>query len=123
MKVSYYSTIKQVILILLLILININTTYSDIIKKIEVQGNDRLATQTIILFSGLNINDKIDSYDLNNAFKKLYETDYFKDIKINIDNGFISITVKENPIIQNVIINGVKNKTVLTELNKITKRS
>ena len=122
MKVNYHSSIKKFILIILL-LTHINTAYSDIIKKIKVEGNDRLATQTIILFSGLNVNDKIDSYDLNDAFKKLYDTDYFKDIKINLDNGLISITVKENPIIQNVIINGVKNKTVLSELNKITKKS
>ena len=45
---------------------------SEIIKKIEVYGNERLAKETIILFSELNVNDNIYSNDLNNAFKKLY---------------------------------------------------
>ena len=34
------------------------------------------------MFSGLKINDDINNKDLNNAIKKLYKTNYFKDIKI-----------------------------------------
>ena len=69
-----------------------------------------------------NINDDINSEKLNTAFKKLYETDYFKNIEISFDNGLLSIQVKENPLIQSVIINGIKNKTILKELSKITKK-
>ncbi len=96
---------------------------SEIIKKIEINGNERLAKETIILFSELNLNDDVDSNQLNNAFKTLYETDYFKDIKINLKNGNLKITVVENPIIQRITINGVKNLTLIDELSSITKKS
>ena len=74
------------------------------------------------MFSELNINDNINTEDLNNAFRKLYITDYFKDIKINFSNGNLNIDVLENPLIQSIKINGVKNKTILEEISKITKK-
>ena len=96
---------------------------SEIINKIEIIGNERLAKETIILFSELNLNDDVNSNKLNNAFKKLYETDYFKDIKINLENNNLKITVVENPIIQRITINGVKNLSLIDELQSITKKS
>ena len=99
-----------------------NIVHSEIIKKIEVNGNDRLAKETIIIFSELNVDDDISSKDLNNAFRKLYSTDYFKDIQISFDEGELKIIVDENPLIQTVIINGIKNKSMLEELKKITRQ-
>ena len=95
--------------------------YSEIIKKIEVNGNERLAKETIIIFSELNINDDISSKDLNNAFRKLYETDYFKDIQISFNQGELKIIVDENPLIQTVIING-KKKNIVRRIKKITRQ-
>ena len=83
MKNNYISLKKIIFIALLIIITNTKLVFSEIIKKIEVAGNDRLAKETIILFSELNVNDNIYSEDLNNAFKKLYDTNYFKDIKIN----------------------------------------
>ena len=118
-----YKIIKKIFFSTILIFIlSTNLVYSEIIKKIEVYGNDRLADQTIILFSELTINDDIYSEDLNNAFKKLYETDYFKNIKINFNKGILKIEVEENSLIQSVIIKGIKNKSILNELSKITKK-
>ena len=122
MKINYNFLKKLAFFVLSIYLLNINLVYSEIIKKIKVSGNDRLANETIIIFSELNINDDINSEKLNTAFKKLYETDYFKNIEISFDNGLLSIQVKENPLIQSVIINGIKNKTILKELSKITKK-
>ncbi len=118
-----YTYFKKIIFFALFILIVLTRfAHTEIIKKIEVFGNDRLAKETIILFSDININDDINSVDLNNAFKKLYETNYFKDIEIDFNNGVLKVTVDENPLIQSVIINGIKNKTILNELSKITKK-
>jgi len=122
MKINYTFIKKLLFFVLSIYILNINLVYSEIIKKIKISGNDRLANETIILFSELNINDDINSEKLNTAFKKLYETDYFKNIEISFDNGVLSIKVEENPLIQSVIINGIKNKTVLKELSKITKK-
>ena len=107
MKINYNFLKKYFFYLLLVFILSTKTVNSEIIKKIEIAGNDRLAKETIILFSGLNVNDNINSNDLNNAFKQLYETDYFKDIKISFENGILDIEVKENLLIQRVIINGI----------------
>ena len=122
MKVNYTPFIKIIFFVLLIIIVSTKFVYSEIVKKIEVSGNDRLAKETIILFSEINVNDNIYSEDLNKAFKKLFETDYFKDIKISFNNGYLKIEVVENPLIQSVIINGIKNKSIIDELSKITKK-
>ena len=86
MKIKYKPFIKLIFLSILVI-INFNKfTYSEIIDQINVKGNERLADETIILFSELNINDDINSNDLNSALKKLFDTDYFKDVKFKIKN-------------------------------------
>ena len=58
-------------------------SYAEIINEIKIKGNDRITNETIILFGGYNINDKIESSDLNNIIKNLYETSFFKDVSIN----------------------------------------
>ena len=39
------------------------------------------------MFSNLNIGENIDQNILNDAFKELYYTNYFKDVKISFENG------------------------------------
>ena len=122
MKDQYKILFKLTLLAIIFLFNSYSYSYSEIIKKIDVKGNERLAKETIILFSELNINDEIDSNDLNTALKNLFETDYFKDVKINIDNGNLLIIVKENPLIQIIKIEGVKNQSILDELYKITRK-
>ena len=55
-------------------------SYSEIAKKIEVKGNDRISTETIILFSQVKVNDNISEIELNNIIKNLFETNYFKNV-------------------------------------------
>jgi len=123
MKINYTLLAKIIFFSLLLIILSTKLVYSETIKKIDVSGNDRLAKETVILFSELNVDDNIYSDDLNNAFKKLFETDYFKDIKISFNNGYLKIDVEENPLIQSIIINGIKNQSIVDELTKITKKT
>ena len=121
MKSRYLILVKKFFLIFFLLSINTNIENSEIIKKIEVSGNDRLAKETVILFTELKIKEKIDSNKLNEAFKKLFDTDYFQNIEINSNNGIVKIRVIENPIIQTIIINGINNQSILSELKEITK--
>ena len=122
MKINYTLIIKLFLFGLFFVITSTKLVYSEIIKKIEINGNNRLVDETIILFSELNVNDNIDSEDLNNVFKKLFETDYFKDIKISYENGYLKINVIENPLIQSVRIEGIKNKSIIDDLSKITKK-
>ena len=72
--------------------------------------NQRVTDETIIMFSNLEIGDNIDQNTLNKSLKELFYTDYFKDVKITFKNNIVNIVVDENPIIQTIAINGVKEK-------------
>ena len=115
---------KSTLLILFLSLVlNSKFVNAEIYQEIKVEGNQRLSVETVLMFSGLNINQEISDDDLNISIKNLYNTNYFKDIKITPQNKILTIAIIENPIIQSIKINGVKNKTILNELSKITKKS
>ena len=55
----------------------------DVVRKIEIYGNDRITDQTIQIFNPVSINDDIDAEELNIILKKLYETNYFEDVKVS----------------------------------------
>ena len=121
--IKFFNKIKYFVFLSIIKLFFINNVHSEQLKKIEIYGNDRLAYETIVLFSNLEIGDDIDSNIINNTFKSLFQTDYFKDLKINFDSGNLKISVIENPIIQEIKIIGINNKSILRELEKITRKT
>ena len=97
-----------------LVLFCISThAFSETLNKIEILGNDRISDETIKLFISTEINEKIDDEKLNNILKELYGTNFFSDIKLSFNNRILKINVKENPIIENITYNGVKNSRIL----------
>ena len=50
--------------------------------------------------------------------KLLYETNFFRDIKVSLDNKNLIITVDENPIIENITFNGIKSNTLRGKITK-----
>ncbi|MFL2902741.1 MAG: outer membrane protein assembly factor BamA [Candidatus Pelagibacter sp.] len=116
--------IKYIFFIFLIYLLFLfNSSYAEKYNEIKVSGNERLTLETITLFSGLNLESNIENKDLNNAIKNLYETNYFKNIKIITINDVIQIDIEENPIVQSIKINGIKSKSIFTKLSDITKKS
>ncbi len=111
------------IYIFLYLLTFISNSYSKNYNEIIIQGNERLSVETIIMFSGLDLNETIDNEKLNKSIKDLFKTNYFKDVFISTENKKIKIKIIENPIIQSIKINGVKNKSILAKLREITKKS
>ena len=97
---------------------------AEIIEKIDVSGNQRISIETIKMFSGVSVNDNVSEKDLNEILKKLYNTNFFDLVSVKIDNKKLFIKVKENPIIQNIIFEGIKSSTILEELkNNISLKS
>ena len=92
--------------------------YSEIIKEINVSGNQRISSETIKVFSGVKKDTELDLDNLNDVIKNLYKTNYFENVNLNISDNILHIQVKENPIIQTVVVNGVKNKRILKILNE-----
>ncbi len=120
-----FKNLKKKLYILIILLLVFNTSYSnsEIYNKIIVNGNERISTETIIMFSDIKIGENLEIDQLNDTIKKLYKTNYFKNVQINTQNDIITISVQENPIIQSIAIKGVKNKDILKQLSEITKRN
>ena len=102
----------KIVLISFMFLIHVN---AEPVKKITILGNERVSKDTIILFSEIDLYENLSNNDLNNIVKKLYKTSFFKDVNVSFINTNLTITVVENPIIQNLKIDGVKSK----ELKKL----
>ncbi len=91
---------------------------AQIINKIEIFGNERISNETIILFSKVKLNQNLEQNDLNKVLKNLYETDFFKNVSVKIENDSLIINVQEEAIIQNIEFNGIKNKTTKQEVTE-----
>ena len=103
---------KSLLLNFLFFSIIILPAFSEILKKIEIIGNNRVSDETIKMFSTISVNDDIDYNDVNDVLKKLFETNFFKDVAVNFKNNVLEIKVIENPIIQNINYEGVKAKKI-----------
>ena len=108
--------IRYLLIILSSLFISVNSYSSDTIQKILISGNDRVSSETIKMFSEVDVNSKIDNNIVNEITKKLYETNYFSNVLIEYKNNILKIIVNENPIIQNIYYNGVKSKNLRQQI-------
>ena len=114
---------KNIFFSLLIFLFIVSSSKAEVFNEIKVSGNKRLSVETILMFSGLEVNKNLEPNDLNLAIKKLYETNYFQNIEILPRNKILEIIIIENPIIQTISINGIKNKSIIKKLRDVTIKS
>ena len=110
--------ILKFIYLILFLISHLNYSLAEIVKDIKVEGNKRISTQTIILFSKAEINQNVDTEDINYFLKSLYETNFFKNVSLKIDNEILYIYVDEQPIIQSVSFKGIKAKKIIEPIRK-----
>jgi outer membrane protein insertion porin family len=83
---------------------------SEIINNIKISGNKRISKETILVLGDITPNKNLNNNDLNNSLKNLYDSNFFQDIKFQTKNNILYITVVENPIIEEIVFNGIKKK-------------
>ena len=88
-----------------LIALSFGSAFAEAINSIEVKGNKRVSKETIINFSELKVGQEFSDEMLNNSLKELYNSKFFEDVSLEMNNGTLIINVKELPIIQQIIIN------------------
>ena len=103
-------------LLFLFFFIFICNSKAEIINEIKINGNDLITDQTVINFSEASIGDDVSNIELNKFLKNLYETKYFEDVNLTFEKNILTINVKEFPIIQEIIINGIKADKTKKEL-------
>ena len=96
------------------------TSLAEVIKDVKINGNKRLSKESIIIFGEINLGKNYDSDDLNEVFKNLYNTKFFKDIDFKIEKNILFIDVIENFIIEDIAFEGVKNQKILEALTDIS---
>ena len=103
------------ILIIFIITISANC---EIIKEIKVNGNKRVSSETIKIFSEIEVNSDLSVNQLNDVVKKLYSTNFFNNVELIVEKNILYISVIESPLIQTLTFEGVKNKRIIKLLNE-----
>ncbi|HEX5184446.1 MAG TPA: outer membrane protein assembly factor BamA [Allosphingosinicella sp.] len=90
------------------------------IHSIAVSGNQRLEPETVLSYTALRVGQPYDREKLDQAIKDLYATELFADVQIaGADTGNIVIRVRENPVINRIILEGnkrIKEDKIMPEI-------
>ena len=86
------------------------------IQSIIVNGAQRLEADTIRSYIKLRVGQPYSQASADQALKDLFATELFSDVKVTNDAGNVTIEVKENPVINRIVLEG--NKRIKAE--KIT---
>ena len=99
---------KFFIYIFLIFTFSLVNSYAEVVKKIIVEGNERISNETIVIYGDIELGKNYETSDVNLLIKKLYETNFFSNISVDIENNALKIIVKENPIINTIVFDGEK---------------
>jgi outer membrane protein insertion porin family len=89
------------------------------IQTIQVKGAERLEPQTVLSYIQLRVGQPYTKAAGDAALKDLYATELFSDAQVGNENGVVTITVKENPVVNRIILEGnkrIKDDKILPEI-------
>ncbi len=101
-------------------------SHAEMVTKIEVIGNERIPDETIAVFGDINLNQNYEPEDINLIIKKLFESQFFSEIQVELKNNVLKIKVKENQIINLIIYKGIKAdkyKDAITEILQMREKT
>ena len=101
---------RKIILTLFLIFAQIAILKAENVSTILIEGNKRVSTETIKIYGEIEKNKDYTEKDLNKILNNLYSTNFFEDVQIQINNGVLKVTLKEYPMINNLILLGEPNQ-------------
>ena len=80
---------KVILLSFILNLIILSSSFSEIVKQIQITGNTRISDETVLMFSKINVGQNFESSMLNKILKNLYDSNYFSDVTVKFENNII----------------------------------
>ena len=107
--------------IIFLICINIfSISNAEIIKKIEIKGNERISDETIKVYGEIKkLNSDFSKNDLNNILKNLYSTNFFENVSLNIKDNTLYVILDEYPIVNQLVVLGEKSNKFREKIKDI----
>ncbi len=109
------------IFIFIFYVISFSSLNAEVVKKISIEGNNRISEETIKVYGEIEINKNYSEIDLNKITNNLYSTEFFENVNLSIKNNILQIKVKEYPVINQLIIVGEKRKSYEAEIKKLIK--
>ena len=76
------------------------------LRSIQIQGNQRVERETVLAQLDLSIGQTPDGEALNDALKRLFRSGLFMDAHLRVEGGNLIVTVAENPIVNQVELEG-----------------
>ena len=81
----------------------------DIIQSIGIEGAQRLEPDTVLSYIALRVGQSYSGAAADQVLKDLYATELFTDVQVRNVGGRVVITVKENPVINRIVLEGNKH--------------
>lgn len=85
---------------------NVSDALAVQVNKINVEGLQRVERETVLSYVNIASGSDVSEDQLNDAFKKLYATGLFSDVKFNMNSDILDIKVSENPIVNKRFFDG-----------------
>ncbi|MBK8570317.1 MAG: outer membrane protein assembly factor BamA [Nitrosomonadales bacterium] len=79
-----------------------------VVKDIRVEGIQRTEAGTVFSYLPVKVGDKLDDEHAAAAIRALFATGFFKDVRLETQQGVLIVLVRERPSIASIEINGVK---------------
>ncbi|MBR0551577.1 outer membrane protein assembly factor BamA [Sphingomonadaceae bacterium LXI357] len=80
-----------------------------VIKSLRVEGSQRIEPATILSYTKLRVGETYTNATVDQAIKDLLASDFLADVSISgVETGDLVIHIKENPVINRVILEGNK---------------
>lgn len=78
-----------------------------IVKDIRVEGIQRTEAGTVFSYLPIKVGDFLTKKKATDAIKALYSTGFFKDVRLESENGVLLVIVQERPAIAEITIVGI----------------
>ena len=92
------------------------------VSKIVINGNKRVSEETIKVYSGIQEGKSdFSRKDLDNILKNIYETNFFKNVNVEIKDKILFIELQEYPVINQLVLIGEKANKIKDQIKKIIK--
>ena len=91
----------------------------EIVRTITISGAQRLESDTIRSYIRLKEGDRYSQAAADQVLKDLYATELFADVQLRDNAGAVVIEVKENPVVNRIILEGnkrLKEDKILPEI-------
>src|SRR5258708_275549 len=95
------------------------TSNSPTVDSIVVEGNGRVEASRVRSYFRGGPSGRLDAQNIDDAYKALYATGLFQDVRISQAGGRIVVTLVENPVINRIAFEGnkkVKEDQLKTEI-------